>query len=252
MTPSAAAQRCLICVIELSFPLRYACAAMHTYLARTPLFRTVPARELQAVGAAAELRRFRKGEALFTEGQPAAFVWIVKRGWVYLVKRTPHGGLATIFAMTPDEAICGVSAFDHSTYSAGAVAATDTQAIQIPAAVFAGLLERHPKFSRQVLLTCCHRMRHMAEAISIAQAPVEQRLAHVLLRLRTTFGNTLPVTHKELARMAGTRLETSIRTISRMKRRGWIASSRGRITLLAPQGLRTLLRAAHRSEALKA
>lgn len=214
---------------------------MERSLSRSPLFRSLPAADLTAVARACEVRRFRKGESLFEEGRPAEAVWLVKRGWVYLVKRTPHGGLATIFAMTPDEAICGVSAFDRGTYSAGAIAATDTQVIKIPAPVFSSLLDRSPRFAKQVLFTCCNRIRHMAEAISVAQAPVDQRVAYTLLRLRATFGNTVPVTHYELARMTGTRVETSIRTISRMKRRGWLTSTRGRMTVLAPKQLRALL-----------
>jgi CRP-like cAMP-binding protein len=82
----------------------------------------------------------------------------------------------------------------------------------------------------------------MAQTISLAQASVEQRLAYALLRLRASFGKTIPITHQELSRMAGTRWETSIRTLSRMKHKGWIASSRGKVTLLRPQQLSALLR----------
>lgn len=215
---------------------------MGAILTHIPLFRTLPRAELKTLAATCELRRFRKGEAIFTEGQPADAVWIVTRGWVYLMKGTLQGGLATIFAMTPSEPLCGISAFDHGTYSATAVAATDTRLIVIRAEVFSDLLDRYPIFSRQVLLTCCKRIRRMAEAISLAHAPVEQRIAYILLRLKKSFGHTLPVTHHELAKMVGTRWETSIRTLSAMKQHGWVASSRGRITILAPRSLYALLR----------
>lgn len=214
---------------------------MDDILGQFPLFRALPQTELNDLATTCELRRFRKGETIFEEGQPAEAVWIVKRGWVSLVKRTPHGGLATIFAMTPAEPLCGISAFEHGTYSSSAIASTDTQLIKIPAEAFSRLLDRYPALARRVLVICCQRIRRMAEAISLAQAPVEQRIASVLLRLRRTFGKTIPVTHHELAGMVGTRWETSIRTLSTMKRRGWVASSRGRITLLAPRKLRALL-----------
>ena len=214
---------------------------MDDMLTRIPLFRTLPKTELRAVAAACEVRRFRKGETIFQEGRPAETVWVVTRGWVYLMRGTPQGRLATIFAMTPSEPLCGISAFDHGTYSATAVAATDSQLITVPADLFAGLLDHHPVFARQVLLTCCERIRRMAEAISLAQSPVEQRIAYVLLRLQRSFGKTIPVTHHALAGMVGTRWETSIRTLSAMKRSGWVVSSRGRITLLAPRKLRALL-----------
>jgi len=214
---------------------------MDELLAQCPLFRTLPQTELTNLATTCELRRFRKGETIFAEGQPAEAVWIVKRGWVSLVKGTPHGGPATIFAITPAEPVCGISAFEHGTYSATAIASTDTQLIKIPSEAFSRLLDHHPALARQVLAICCQRIRRMAEAISLAQAPVEQRIAYVLLRLRRTFGKTIPMTHQELARMVGTRWETSIRTLSIMKRRGWVASSRGRMTVLVPRRLQVLL-----------
>ena len=214
---------------------------MEAILAQVPLFRTLPQTALNDLATTSELRRFHKGETIFAEGQPAAAVWVVKRGWVALVKDTPQGGRATIFAMTPAEPLCGISAFEHGTYSATAVASTDTQLIKISSEAFSRLLDRYPALAREVLAICCQRIRRMAEAICLAQAPVEQRIAYVLLQLRRTFGKTIPMTHQELAGMVGTRWETSIRTLSVMKRSGWVVSSRGRITLLAPRKLRALL-----------
>ena len=209
------------------------------------LLGSLPIAERKRVVGASALRGFAKGDVIFREGEPARSVWIVRSGWVYLVKRTPQGGRATIFAMTPDEALCGISAFDHGTYSAGAVAATRCELLQIPAELFASLLERSPAFTKQVLLTCCQRIRQMAEAISLAQAPVERRLIYVLWRLSNTFGATIPITHRELAQMAGTRWETSIRTLTKLKRQGWLASSRGKIRILHPETLRALLNSSH-------
>lgn len=189
-----------------------------------------------------ELRRFQKGDVLFQEGQPALTVWLIRRGWVHLLKRTPAGTQATIFTVTPEELLCGVSSVvGKEVYYASAVAATETVAIGVPQAHFTKLLTQQPGFAGRVLAIYHTRMRHMAQAMSLAQAPVEQRLAHVLLRLRGAFGRTIPITHHELARMAATRWETSIRTLSAMRQRGWIATSRGRVTILRPKELQHLL-----------
>ena len=215
---------------------------MQKYLATLPLFRTLPATVLKKLSNSSELRRFRKGERLFEEDQPAESVWLIRRGWVYLVRRTPQGTPVTIFTVTPDEVLCGFSAVvGQSAYYASAVAATDTNAVRIPHTDFARLIREQPGFAEQVLAIYHTRMRHMAEAVTLAQVPVEQRLAYVLLRLRASFGRTIPVTHHELSRMAGTRWETSIRTLSSMKRRGWMTSSRGKVTIVAPRKLRELL-----------
>lgn len=213
-----------------------------TPLAKISLLRALPETVICELATLGVTRQFRKGEVVFREGQPAEAVWIVQRGWVVLRKRAPHGDPVTVFTMTPNEALCGISAFDQGDYSASAVAATDARLLEVPREVIEALLMRYPRFAKDVLLTCCQRIRHMAESISLAQAPVAKRLAYTLLRLRSSFGNTIPVTHQELASMAGTRWETSIRTLAAMRRKGWVASSRGRITLLAPRKLQTALR----------
>ena len=215
---------------------------MNDYLSQIALFRTLPAAQLKQISEHCELRRFRKGEALFKDGLLAESVWLIQHGWVYLVKRTPLGLPVTIFTVTPEEVLCGFSAvIDHGAYYASAIAATDTTAIRVPRQEFTRLLKDQPGFAEQVLAIYHTRMRHMAEAISLASSPVEQRLAYTLLRLKSSFGKTIPVTHQELARMAGTRWETSIRTIASFKRKHWLSTSRGKMTILRPDQLKTLL-----------
>ncbi len=215
---------------------------MDGYLTPIPLFQALPAAQLRQLGERCELRRFRKGEVLFKEGLLAESVWLIQRGWVYLVKRTPLGVPVTIFTVTPEEVLCGFSAvIDHGAYYASAVAATDTTAIRVPREEFAKLLKDQPGFAEQILAIYHTRMRHMAEAISLASSPVERRLAYTLLRLKSSFGKTIPVTHQELARMAGTRWETSIRTVASFKRKHWLSTSRGKMTILRPDQLKALL-----------
>jgi len=216
---------------------------MDGYLAQIPLFRFLLSSQLKQLGERCELRRFRKGEVLFEEGQPAESVWLIQRGWVYLMKRSPQGRPATIFTVTPEDVLCGFSAaVNEGAYYASAVAATETTAIRVPHTDFTNLLQRQPGFAERVLAIYHTRMRHMAEMISLASSPVEQRLAYTLLRLRASFGKTIPVTHQELARMAGTRWETSIRTMSSFKRKQWLATSRGKMSVLRPGQLKGLLR----------
>lgn len=215
---------------------------MDGYLTQIALFRTLPAAQLKQISEHCELRRFRKGEALFKEGQLADSIWLIQRGWVHLIKRAPRGVPVTIFTVTPEEVLCGFSAvIDHSAYYMSAVAATDTTAIRVPRENFARLLKDQSGFAERVLAIYHTRMRHLAEAISVASSPVERRLAYTLLRLKSSFGKTIPVTHQELARMAGTRWETSIRTIASFKRKHWLSTSRGKMTILRPDQLKTLL-----------
>lgn len=215
---------------------------MERTLAQIPCFHALPVAQRRQLAGRCELRRVRKGGALFEEGQPADAVWFIQRGGVYLVKRTPLGAQATVYTAMPEDGICGFSAVaGEASYCASAVAATDTTAVRVPATDCARLLRQQPAFAAAMLAMCHARLRRMAEAISLAQAPVERRLAYTLLRLSAGFGKTIPVTHRELARMVGTRCETSIRTVAAFKRRHWLATSRGRMTVLRPDRLKALV-----------
>ncbi|MBI4354517.1 MAG: Crp/Fnr family transcriptional regulator [Candidatus Omnitrophica bacterium] len=212
------------------------------HIARLPLFHGLAASALRRIASVCELRRFHKGQTLFQEGRRAEVIWLIQWGWVYLVKRT-QATPVTIYTVTPEDGLCGFSAVVGSgVYFASAVAATETTAICIPKVEFTRLLTTHPPFAHTVLAVYHTRMCHLAEAISLAAAPVERRLAYTLLRLKTSFGHTIPVTHRELSRMAGTRWETSIRRLSAMRRKGWLTASRGKVTLLIPEKLRALIR----------
>ncbi len=216
-------------------------------LTRFPLLDGLPMRVRQALASQGTVQQFRKGQTVFEEGQLVEAVWLVRRGCVYLIKRTGNREPITVFLMTPEESLCGISALGYRTYSVGAMAATAAELIRIPRDLFLQLVETYPKFASAVLLSSCTRLRHMADSIAMARASVEQRVAYVLLRLRSSFGDTIPITHHELARMAGTRWETSIRTIAAMKQRRWVASRRGTITVLRPRQLQTLTACSPRS-----
>jgi CRP-like cAMP-binding protein len=61
------------------------------------------------------------------------------------------------------------------------------------------------------------------------QESVEKRILHVLADMVLEFGNTIPLTRREIAEMAGTTVETSIRTFSKLEGEGLVSTSRGRI-----------------------
>ena len=62
-----------------------------------------------------------------------------------------------------------------------------------------------------------------------------------LIQLQKEHGDTLPFTKREIAELAATTVETTIRTISAFAKKGWVSSARGKITLKAPAEIKKLL-----------
>ena len=79
----------------------------------------------------------------------------------------------------------------------------------------------------------------------LAGERVERRIAHILLKLADRVGRaepegvliTIPLSRQDLADMAGTTLETAIRTISRFHAQGWVATRRGGYLLITAPAL---------------
>ncbi len=211
---------------------------MRSLLLKSPPFSVLRATELSQLAQRARELEFKKGQAIFKEGQPSSFVWVIKEGWVRLIKESLVDKAVTIDILTPKEALCGISVIDKQPYSASAIAVTDCVVAKIPSADVLALIKSNPEFAQELLTICCHRIRHVAESCVMLNEPVPYRIAKTLVHLEVIFGKSLPVTHKEIAGITGTRVETVIRFIGKMKRKGWVQVFREKIELLHPEKIR--------------
>ena len=216
---------------------------MAQFLESVELFKHLSATERQRLTAAAREKRYAKGETIFREGDPATAVCLVKDGRVHLMKFLDGGQASTTCVMTRGETFCCLPALDGKPYPVDAVAAVDSTIVRIPTASFHELLQHNPTFLRDTLCLFCDRMREVEQKGCTVYDSVERRLAQTLLTLSKKFGKTIPLTKHELAELANTTVETTIRVLSHLKKRGIIKSSRGSTTLVKLEQLQRLTRA---------
>jgi CRP-like cAMP-binding protein len=76
--------------------------------------------------------------------------------------------------------------------------------------------------------------------IDMMEKRVEQRLIKVLYTLYKKFGLSLRFTSSELAELAGTTTESTLRAMGRLRELGIIQSGRGEINILEPLQLECL------------
>ncbi|MBI1992706.1 MAG: Crp/Fnr family transcriptional regulator [Candidatus Omnitrophica bacterium] len=215
-----------------------------SWIRATPIFQHLSARRVAAIAAHARIERYEKGETLFRQGERAEAVWMVLEGWVHLVRSAaPYDGsrAVVLFTITPAEALCGISAIEPREYTASGVAGTDSRILRIAAAAFNEALTHEPEFAYHVLRLCADRIRHMAEQYGVMAEPVSRRLVRTILRLRRQFGDTIRVTHRELAQMSWTTTESAIRTVRGLKRRGFVSGTRGRLVMRKAAALERFL-----------
>jgi len=209
-------------------------------LATAEPFKSLSVAERQTLASASRETHYAKGETVFREGQPAEAVCIVKEGRVHLMKFLEGGQASTTCVMTGGDTFCCLPALDRQPYPADAVAAMDSVVVRIPTSTFHDLLQRNPTFLQRSLCLFCDRLRQVEHRSCRIYDSVERRLAQTLLTLSKKFGNTIPLTKHELAELANTTVETTIRVLSQLKKQGILKSSRGSTTVVKPDTLKHL------------
>jgi CRP/FNR family transcriptional regulator len=218
------------------------------FLQASPVFAGLPARELEALAAAAREQSCRAREYLFQEGDPALSLWIVKTGRVRIVRHSRAGKDVVLELLGPGEIFGGVAVIERRPYPAAAQATEPSVVVKIPADVVVGLAERHPPVVREMALLIGRRLRAAHDSVKLAVEPVESRLAATLLRLaeregvRTKSGVELPfhLTRQSLADMSATTVETAIRVVGRWQRDEVVEDRGGRLIVRELDALREL------------
>ena len=213
---------------------------MEPFLARIDLFKRLSPAERQRLASVSREKRYAKGETIFRTGDPAEAVCIVKEGRVHLMKFLESGQASTTCVMTNGETFCCLPALDRKPYPVDAIAAVDSVVVRIPTSAFHELLERNPTFLQASLCLFCDRLRDVEHKSCMIYDSVERRLAQTLVTLSKKFGATIPLTKHELAEMANTTVETTIRILSQLKKQGIVKSARGSTTIANPDQLQRL------------
>ena len=210
---------------------------LELFLKQSDLFARLSAKERERISSFSHERSYAKGEVIFHEGRPSDSVWLTIEGRVHLLHHQAEGRVQATCVMTPGETFCCLPALDQGVYPATAVAATQARVLQIPHHLFQEMMKSSPHLLQQTLCVFSGRLRQVEAKGCRVHDPVERRVAQALLALRKKFGDSIPLTRQEIAELAGTTVETAIRTISRFQQEGWVRSSRGKVQLLQPDSL---------------
>jgi CRP/FNR family transcriptional regulator len=182
-------------------------------------------------------RRLARQQTVFREGQPAEFLWVLRRGQVRLGKTSPNGRVTTLEVLGAGEMFGALDALAAEVYPATAEAVTDSAAWCVPRRVVAGLVVERPELGLEILGVVSKRLRDAHERLrSFAHDPVPTRLARALLD--AAHAGDARVTRRALAEAAGTTVETAIRVLRRFEREGLIRGEVGLVHVVDAPALR--------------
>jgi CRP/FNR family transcriptional regulator len=208
-------------------------------LEKAEFFRAVGAEGLSELRAALHESRFQRQRVLFSEGDPAEFLWAVRCGRVRVYKSSPDGAITTLETLGPGEIFGALSALEGPTYPASAEAVTDGSAWRLPRRQVLRLIRDDPALAVEVLGVVTRRLHAAHERMrSLAHDPAPTRLAQELLRACER--GELRLTRRALAEACGTSVETAIRVLRGFERQGLVRGRVGRIQVLDERGLRAI------------
>jgi CRP/FNR family transcriptional regulator len=212
------------------------------FLSQVSPFNVLPSPELDRLVLLAQEKQYGKGEMIFSEGDSADSIWVLKEGRIQIFKYSSAGRPLAIESLGPKElfgTLCRLGGNGRN-YPCTAVTSTPCTVIRILDRTFLDFYNRFPAMVMGVCALCSHRLNEMQGMSCAGQEPVEKRIAGILLQLEKTHGPVLPVTKREIAELAGTTVETTIRTVSHFSKKGWVSSARGKITLKKPSEIKKL------------
>lgn len=207
------------------------------FISTIDLFKSVPPSQINMLEKRLTEKRYPKGQPIFLEGDPATHVWFVREGRVKAVKHMPQGRDLTICTMGQNHMFGTCCSFNAEHYPCNALAETDTVVISMTMTDFLDLMKKNPDISRELVAHLSARLRRMQDMRTFDQESVQKRILHVLVHLVGEFGNQIPLTRREVAEMAGTTVETCIRTFKALEEDGLVETSRGRIAVKDVQSL---------------
>jgi CRP/FNR family transcriptional regulator len=221
----------------LNAPVKKAPLATKSFLSTLEIFKNIPSTQLIELEMKMAPKKYTKGQSIFLEGDPAEYVWFVKEGHVKAVVHGTNGKDSTLCMVGQNNMFGTCCCFSQKEYVCHSIAETDSTVVSLPIQDFMSLMDKNPELSKALVAQLSTRLRQSKDMQSFEQETVEKRILHILVNLVSEFGNTIPLTRREIAEMVGTTVETCIRTFARLEAEGWVVSTRGKITVKSVQTL---------------
>jgi len=213
-----------------------------------PLFAGLDPADRAALEPLCRIRRYDKGETIFTEGEAADRIHFVTEGRVKIVKAAGSRDLI-LEILGPGEPVGAVAVYERRPFPASAITVEPSTLVSIPESPFFQLLEARPAMVRQLLAGLTMRLMMLNKRLADMTGSVEMRAARLFLTLAGRIGATrdpdrtfipLPLSRQELADLIGTTLETTIRLMSRWQKDGVVLTERDGFILTDPAALREI------------
>ena len=204
------------------------------------MLRELPEKEKELLAENFISRNYRKGEAIFHEGEKPAGLYFLANGKVK-VTMSGVGGRDQIIRMIKPQGLFGYNAvFANSTYNASAVAMEESSVCILNDKAFIELIKNNPELSLKLIKMMASNTTFLNErTVSLTQKHIRGRLAESLIVLKDTYGLEndgmtirANVSREDLANLSNMTTSNAIRTLSMFAEEEIIALEGKKIRIL--------------------
>jgi CRP/FNR family cyclic AMP-dependent transcriptional regulator len=194
-------------------------------LRETSLLRSVPAEDLERAAAASRLRRFPRGQVVFTTSDPGDTVIVVVSGRVKVTVRSADGGELTLAIIHPGGLLGELGVVDGGPRSADAQTLEESELLLIPRDTIRDICARVPSAAQALTSSIAATLRRLTEATAdLAFLDLPRRVAKILLSQPSADDGTIRIrmSQEELAHQAASTRQSVNAALRGFERRGWI------------------------------
>ncbi len=206
------------------------------------LFRRVDEASLSALADSLRVRRYRRDQTIFNEGDPGDSLFVIESGVVKIVLASGEDVAeeAIIATLTRGDFFGELALFDGRPHSASAVALEPTEALVLHRHAFLDLIDAQPGFRRALLEAMAGELRRLTRHVEeLHFLDLPGRLAIRLVRLadeaapgqRWDVRMDWPYTQAELAAMIGGTRQSVNRLLADMTVRHLVSLERDTIVI---------------------
>jgi CRP-like cAMP-binding protein len=211
---------------------------------RWTVFEQIDPVEVQQLLRLSRRRRFRKGESVLHEGDPADSLHLIDSGYVSVRVTTPAGDVATLQMLGPGDHFGDLVMIAGDRRSATVTAASKLETLELRYADLEGFRREHPAFGQALLVAVAQQLRRTsASLLESMYLPAAARIARRLGDLRALYGSDLiPLTQDDLAGLSGATRQTVNQVMTDLRQKSIVELSRGKVRILDPTGLERAMR----------
>ena len=204
------------------------------------VFQDLPPAEVEALALAAVRRKYKKGEAIFMQGDPARQMVLIKAGRVKLSKITENGSEITLDIRKAGDFLGENMLSEDIDYPLSAHCMEETLACGFAKERFEHLILEHPNIGLQVIKNLSRRIAWLTDHVgSMSLTNLEDRLYRVLVSVAQEHGLEnreglviqFPLTHEDLSFLIGAHRVSVTRALKNLREAGKIIQEGKILTL---------------------